>query len=63
MGETGDHRWRVVTNDGTPIWTGMYRRANAETEAGRLNAEGLADYAPYRVEPDSDTTAQPAADR
>lgn len=45
-------RWMVVDKNRTPIIPGLHRRENAESEAKRLNEEGLADFAPYRVVPD-----------
>lgn len=42
----------VVDKNRTPIITGMLSEDNAQSEADRLNAEGLAGFAPYRVVPD-----------
>jgi hypothetical protein len=39
----------VVDKNRTPIYTNMFSRENAQGEADRLNREGLAEYAPYRV--------------
>lgn len=47
-------RWKVVTNDGTTVWGAMYRRENAEAEAAELNAHGLEEFKPYRVDVDTE---------
>ncbi len=49
-----DPRWQVVDCNDTPIWKNMHRRENAQDEADRLNAEGIAELAPYRVTIDPD---------
>lgn len=46
----------VVERNGKAVWTSMHRRENAEHEADQLNTEGLAEFAPYRLEPDPATT-------
>lgn len=42
-------RWMVVDVNRTPIITGMHSRGNAQSEADRLNDEGLPEFRPYRV--------------
>ena len=47
--EDSTERWMVVDRHRTPIWTGMYRRENAQDEADRLNGEGPVEHGPYWV--------------
>ena len=53
MGHEQVQRWMVVDKDNSPIHKGMYRHDNAQDEADRLNREGLAEYRPYLVVPDT----------
>lgn len=51
--ELSDDRWMVVDRNRTPIYTGMFRRENAQAKADRLNDEPLPDdlaaFRPYAV--------------
>jgi hypothetical protein len=42
-------QWMVVDCNRSPIFTNMYNKDNAQSEADRLNIEGLTEYRPYRV--------------
>lgn len=46
-----NERWMVVDKNRTPIHTGMHSRDNAQSEADRLNDDGLPEFRPYRVVP------------
>jgi hypothetical protein len=56
FGANTGERWMVVDKNRTPIHTGMLRRENADSEAARLNEEGLSEFAPYRVVADTVAT-------
>lgn len=42
-------RWMVVSRSRQPIITGLYSQEVAQNEADILNADGLPEFAPYRV--------------
>lgn len=49
--EPSDDRWMVVHADRTPVYVGMFSKANAQEEADELNdrAESEGEGRPYRV--------------